>query len=367
MRRSEVMLAFFLILVVVLSGCNQSDQSVSIGSDSVLPREAESLELVEAEEKEAAPEKEVKEEEITEKISVNPEDYTFGPFLGKLVLKANLLRPIVVMIENAPAARPQAGLAEASIVYEYLVEGGITRFAAIFYEDFPKIIGPVRSTRPYFIDLALEYDALLLHAGASPEGFSQLADSPVDHLDELTNSDFYWRSSTRRSPHNLYTGKAQIESYLARRESGVIPEARFPFQKVSFVNQTDMIKATEVKIYYWGGYTVNYKYDQFTGSYLRFIDGLPHLLEGGQKIFADNILIQYVDTKVNDDAGRLNMQMFGSDRAVLIKDGFADSGSWRKGADSMTRFYDSSGQEWSINPGQTWIQVVPKSTIVEYR
>lgn len=367
MRRLGLMIVPIFILILFFSGCGQKDQSQPISGETVIPTETEVLENFETPEQKPQLEDEDVLIETEDTILPSSAEKIVGPYSGKLVTKTELLRPIIVMIENAPAARPQAGLTEASIVYEYLVEGGITRFAALFYEKIPKIIGPVRSTRPYFIELALEYDALLLHAGASPEGFAQLMASGVEHLDEITHSDFYWRSSTRRSPHNLYTGREKIADYLGTVENGELPEAHFPFQRVNFVNQTNIKNAKEIKIYYWGGYTVKYKYDQNTGSYWRFIDDLPHLLEGGKKIFAHNILVQYVDTKVIDDAGRLSMQIEGSNQAVLIKDGCVYQGSWVRGADDITRFLDNNDQEWSINPGQTWIQVVPISTKIEYR
>lgn len=363
MRKIRLMTVIILILALCLSGCgNELDQTPD--NQDKVETDASKQEPVVSNDP-----GENKDEEVV--TNEEPEIHLkTGPFTGKLYQELQLNFPIMAMIENSPAARPQTGLEEASIIYEYLTEGGITRFLALYYERFPETIGPIRSTRSYFIVTALEYEALLLHAGASPDGFALLESSGIEHLDELSNGSKFWRDPKRRPPHNLYTGLTKLTNELAKEvpEEKIFDESisRFPFQMVGFINRSDYSQATDVKITYWGGYTVGYKYDENKGNYLRFIDGLPHLMEGGKKLYAYNILIQYVDTKVKDDQGRLNMDLIGSNKALLFKDGFVTFGSWVKDEGERTRFLDSEGNEWSINPGQTWIQVVPLTTKVDY-
>ncbi len=120
-------------------------------------------------------------------------------------------RPLAVMIENSPAARPQSGLSQASVVYEAITEGGITRFLAIYLNGEPAVIGPVRSARPHFIYLAQEYDPVFVHCGESYEALQILArNSPVRNLDQIKYGKPFWRSRKRPAPHNLYTSSARL-------------------------------------------------------------------------------------------------------------------------------------------------------------
>ncbi|AZR73150.1 hypothetical protein BBF96_06990 [Anoxybacter fermentans] len=370
MGKTELSIVFILVLIIVLSGCGKKEEPVigigdDVESDLKIQRNIEEESLFQTRNGKESNESDLEEDD--DPIESRPTvELKMAPFLGKLMKEFQLPRPIMVMVENAPAARPQAGLEDASIVYEFLVEGGITRFLALYYEKFPERVGPIRSTRPYFIQTALEYDALLLHAGASPEGFHMLVTTGIDHLDQIRSENYYWRSSKRRAPHNLYTGINYLREFLSNYNSDAI-SLRFPYQSVGFVNQAKATPAHDIKIHYWGGYTVEYKYDDKKGNYLRFIDGVPHLMEGGKKIYAYNIFVQYVDTKVKDDEGRLEMKLVGSNKALLFKDGFVFKGTWIKEKGEKTHFLDADGNEWKINPGQTWIQVVPLSTKVEYQ
>ncbi len=379
MRKKEFITVLLLVFVLLVSGCGKKSESTSVDGDKLKEPSTEVSSDMSLEDAMQNREDITSEESLVEQASEAEETvdeeldpvvsqiiYQSGPFLGKMVKEISLKKPVIVMVENAPAARPQCGLEDASIIYEYLVEGGITRFAALYYENFPERVGPVRSTRPYFIDLALEHKALLLHAGASPEGFNLLASSGVKHIDEISNGEIYWRNSSRRAPHNLYTGSKTVLPVVNETEDVDIVESPFTFQSVGFINTHEAASAYEVEIQYWGGYVVTYKYDETRGNYLRFIDGLPHLMEGGKKLYADNIFIQYVDTKVKDDEGRLEMNFDGSNQAILIKDGFAYTGIWKRDEEGKTHFTDLNGNQRTLNPGQTWVQVVPLSARVEY-
>lgn len=380
MRKTGLIPVLLLMTLLVLAGCggkNQVSEAVTHPEETVQKNFTEDLEETNEPKKveELSNEDEISETE--DEIFKNEEDQNIieqpafsqwesGPYLGKLVEGIDLPLPVMVMVENSPAARPQIGLDQASIVYEFLVEGGITRFLALYYENFPAKVGPVRSTRPYFIDTALEYDALLLHVGASAEGFHLLETSGIAHLDQISDGAYYFRDYSRRAPHNVYTGKSILENLWDDPSIREDVKSRFPYQIIGLVNQATVRKADDIKIHYWGGYTVGYKYDEKKGEYLRFIDGFPHLLEGGKKIYADNIFVQYVDTNIIDDEGRLNMETVGTGKALLFKDGFIFLGNWSKEKGEKTYFLDDRGNEWQINPGQTWIQVVPLSVKVDF-
>lgn len=393
MRKAGLIFILLLVLVLSLTGCGKNDQatvqpdndkqqteqvenvdtdgSKDIKEDEPANRVGDAEEEKEEENRIREPEQlvdpdkptgEREEEELEGNEKVNLKT---APFSGKLMNRFSLPRPVMVTIENSPAARPQAGLEDASIIYEFLAEGGITRFLALYYEKFPKKIGPVRSTRPYFIEKAIEYDALLIHAGASPLGWHMLANRDIDHVDQIRIQKYFWRNSSRRAPHNLYTGADSFKDYFSKQNPVEIKK-RFPSRMVSFVDESQANMTEEINIKYWGGYTVDYKYNRQRGNYLRFINGVPHLTESGKKLYAHNIFIQYVDTKVKDDAGRLEMKLEGSNKALLFKDGLVFQGQWVKEKDQPTHFLDGRGNKMTINPGQTWIQVVPTKTKIRY-
>lgn len=140
-----------------------------------------------------------------------------APLTGLPVKQPDLARPVAVMINNAPAARPQSGLAEADMVYEVLAEGGITRLVAI-YQSYhgDATIGPVRSIRPYLITLGETVNGLLVHAGGSTDAYAILQNGGKQHLDEITNASApFWRDSSRKAPHNLYTNEQKLRKAAA--------------------------------------------------------------------------------------------------------------------------------------------------------
>ncbi|MFW6268791.1 MAG: DUF3048 domain-containing protein [Bacillota bacterium] len=291
--------------------------------------------------------------------------FIYSPFTGKLINSKIFNRVVMASIENSSRARPQAGLDRASIVYEFMVEGGITRFLALYWEDIPDKIGPIRSVRSYMIEIAEKYNALLLHSGASPDGFSLLNRvDQVVNLDQIYNGKYYWRSSDKKSPHNLYT-RSNIKDYLEKL-TGQGYKSRFNFNKFSFISSGR--EADEIIIDYWGKYNVLYRYDLDNNNYKRFIYDFdnPHLNEKGKQITCNNIIVQRVKTRVKDDAGRLTVVLEGEGEAIIFKNGNIIKGTWKSNKNKWTYYYNKDGERVTLNPGSTWIQVVPNSTDVQY-
>ena len=127
------------------------------------------------------------------------------PFTGERVAEEISTRPILATINNHPKARPQSGLAQADIVYEMLAEGDVTRLLALYQSEIPEKIGPVRSARSYFIDIAKGFDAFYIAHGYSPEAKSMLESRVVDNINGMHYDGTYFkRSSERKAPHNSY-------------------------------------------------------------------------------------------------------------------------------------------------------------------
>ncbi|MFW5787884.1 MAG: DUF3048 domain-containing protein [Halanaerobiales bacterium] len=291
----------------------------------------------------------------------------YSPFSGMPVDERILQKAIMAVIENSPQSRPQSGLNDAAIIYEFLVEGGITRFLSLYWETVPDKIGPIRSARPYFVEIANSYKALLLHAGASPEGFARIEELNIDNLDQIYNGNYYWRGSQRETPHNLYTGYFKIQNYLEEL-TGQEYETRFDFQNISFVSSEDM-DAEKINIRYTKDYQVKYEYQSQENNYLRYLNDYdnPHMSSREEQLKASNIIIQFVNTERQDDEGRLKMEILGEGAALILKDGVAIEGRWVKENNEWTKYYDVDYNRVELNPGKTWIQVVPVSTQVDIK
>ncbi|RCW82561.1 DUF3048 family protein [Halanaerobium sp. DL-01] len=366
-----VLLLVVILSIAVLSGCSFTDRSEQPAGETVEKNRAggEIADSQMSEEEREEKKEEIKEQyaddEIQQPIEEGENFAGQSPFTGEMLKEIKYKHAISVSIENSPVARPQSGLESAEIVYEFMLEGGITRFLAIFWPEIPEKVGPIRSARPFLIDVANSYDSLFLHAGASPDGFKQLSDSGILHLDQIYQNQYFWRSSKRLAPHNLYSGKIPLQDFTDKLDRIEYPN-RFKFLTASIVSNPQT--AEEITIDYWGDYSVNYRYDEEANIYYRFLYDFktPHRVENGRQLSAKNIIVQFTDTEVKDDEGRLEMDLNKGGKALLFRDGIVVSGNWQKNDDSWIIYYDKNGSELEINPGQTWIQVVPDGTEIKY-
>ena len=307
-------------------------------------------------------------------------------------------RPIAVMVENSPAARPQSGLGDADVVYEILAEGDITRFAAFYHSRSPVKVGPVRSIRPYYVDVAAAMDAVLVHAGWSQEAMNRVDAGGVDHFDEVYGDRvYYWRSPDRKQPHNLYTSIEGIRRGMDKKQ---LRSAWTPVQPVFEAGEArreERMSETggraagvdgkagggkasadasvaaaaggggeAVRLPYSAGYTVSYKYDASSGQYMRRMNGLPHAgAETGQQLAAANVLVCRSSHKVTDSAGRRRVDVQGPGSGYVLSGGKVQAAVWQL-RDGLVRAYAADGQqEIPLAPGVTWIQFVPEAMAVQ--
>lgn len=266
-------------------------------------------------------------------------------------------RPYAVFIENSPQARPQSGLDKADIVYEVLAEGAITRFIAIYQSQAPEMIGPIRSAREYMLDIAIDYDAYIVHAGGSPGALSRIQREQLPSISEISQGQYFTREKFRKAPHNVYSNLSLLEQgAIARnyRQSYLLPTIPFVADDVETRGQD----TKEVVIPYSSGYQVKYIYDEHTKSYHRFINNQPHNdYTTNQQLRAKNVLIAYAKHSVLDKEGRLNINLKTSGKGHVLQNGKSQEVTWRYD-NGLMRFY-VSGKEVPLYAGNTWIQVVP--------
>jgi hypothetical protein len=275
--------------------------------------------------------------------------------------------PFAAMIDNIKAARPQYGLAGADVVYEAPAEGGIPRLMPIFLRSGvdEKSIGPVRSARHYFVDMANEYRVALVHIGASPQGFDALSATGLPDLDEQRGDPGFTRVRTRVAPHNAFVSTTSVRDALQQRGTTFSPSVG-PLHFGTYAPRPKA--ATTIKIDYPGGehYRVEYHYDAARQVYNRIMDGQPHT-DGatGEQYAATSVVIQYADVQPipNDNAGRMDITLVGSGTGILVAEGTQVPLQWSKASlDDPTHFERTDGAPFELPDGQVWIQIVPLET-----
>lgn len=270
-----------------------------------------------------------------------------------------------VMIENSPDARPQSGLKDAGIVFEAVAEGGITRFNALFMESEPNYIGPVRSVRPYYVDLFLPFDASIVHAGGSAQGLAKLRALKVKDIDHGANAQAFQRVSDRYAPHNLYTSMNALDAVNKSRHyssdhvqslprKADSPEATPSVKKISFNLSSDL-------------YNPSFLYDKASNSYERSQAGTPHKdLKSGKQIKPKVVIA--LAMKYSQDGIYSVYGTTGKGQMYVFQDGKVTKGTWKKaGPKKQFVFTDKDGNELALNKGQTWITLVAGSDKVSYK
>ncbi|MBI2939176.1 MAG: DUF3048 domain-containing protein [Chloroflexi bacterium] len=274
-------------------------------------------------------------------------------------------KPIALMVENHPDARPQSGLNRADVVYEVVTEGFITRFLAIFANHDAEVVGPIRSARHYFVALAAEYNAILGHAGASPQGFQAIERTGLVTVDNNFGEGKFYRIRDRVAPHNLYTSVGGVRSSASDRGSATLSGIEYKPDAPLRPANVEAIRVT-----YPDGYYVQYRYDSASNSYLRFMLGQPHVdAYDGAQYRPRNVVVQFVRIWPipGDDAGRVDMELTGSGPAYVFQDGRVVKGTWVKRSETgPTRFRDAEGQPVRLNAGPTWIQIVHTTGSIRY-
>ena len=278
-------------------------------------------------------------------------------------------RPYAVMINNINVARPlQSGLQDAYIIYEIIVEGGITRYMALFLDQDTERIGSIRSARHYFLDYALENDAIYVHHGQSPQASRDFTALGVDRI-EVSENKTGWRDRSLNvsSEHRLFTSIVMLENGLGnkRTERNKDLLLNYSIDEIDMSGLEGATPASNVSIKYSGSITSSYEYDSESKTYKRFVNGDAHTdyVTKEQYTFK-NIITYQVDNYTLDDGenkGRQEIENIGSGTGYYISDGYAVPITWQKSSRSdQTKYYYENGEELKVNDGNTFIQIQPE-------
>lgn len=287
-----------------------------------------------------------------------PVHHYFSPTTG-LAVPTTGGQFFAATIENSPQARPQTGLLNADIVYEMEAEGTITRYLALFHDDIPASVGPMRSARPYFITTAEDWGAPFIHFGGSPEAYQMLKSYPYPQIDGITQGSFFARDSSRQAPHNAYLQTATLSPFHTSVRNDHFRFGRPPIADAKAI-QT-------ISIDYNSFTQVQYVYNAKDKTYLRYQDGKPDDDRStNQQLYATNVIIQYAQMNLisNDSKGRITINLNGPGLALYFTDGKEIAGTWKRDQSGQLVYYDAQGHMMTVSPGKTWIEVVNDSVQV---
>ena len=271
----------------------------------------------------------------------------------------------MVMIENSKAARPQSGLSDADIVFETSAEGGIPRFIALFHGTYPNTIGPVRSVRPYFLNIAKEFNLPVAHCGGSAEALQTIAsNNSIESINEISNGSYFWRDNSRKAPHNLYTSSENIKKYIKEHNWVQSKPTFFNFDS-SYFNDEKLRSSNNINITINSSYNTSYVYDN--GVYKKSMDNADTIdTNTNTALNFSNIIIQKTNITVQSDNNHLNIDQVGEGQGYLISQGKVCDITWKKSSENdRTILYDKDGKEVSLSPGKTIWHIVDKKTKIE--
>jgi len=252
---------------------------------------------------------------------------------------------------------------------------------AIFQSEIPEKIGPVRSTRDYFVDFAFNHDSIFVHHGGSPTGYTRVRNSGVAVMDGMNlEGSVFWRdrtypswasnSGTRALEHSSYTSFERMERHITnqniRFEINDNPAFGFTFNDE--ITTPVNALATRVRVPFSTGYPRTFVFDAETREYLVENRHGAHLdAENRAQVSVANILVQLTDMRVVDNAGRRSVTTIGEGRGYFITDGLVREVTWvRSSLESPMQWYFLDGEPLTLRPGRTWINVLQSSVSVEF-
>ncbi|AXI00062.1 DUF3048 domain-containing protein [Sporosarcina sp. PTS2304] len=305
-----------------------------------------------------------------EQTEETPSQNLLAPFTGEQVTEVLDNRPVVVTMNNHPLARPQSGLAEADQVYEFLAEGNVTRFAAVFQSEMPDQIGPVRSARDYFVHFAEGMDAFFIAHGYSPDAKKLLDDRVVDHVNGMQyDGSLFERSSDRKAPHNSYISKQHIEEAFEKTNAvkKIIKTPPFSFLKPEESDKIGDIASTVTVAYSSDPKFVStYRYDEEMNRYYRSVNSIDTVDKlNERRVELSNVLVMEMNHQIIDQQGRLAIDLQSGGKAILFHEGITREIEW----ENRDGFLLPVEQDLpvSLTVGQTWIHIVPSlSSTVTY-
>lgn len=272
---------------------------------------------------------------------------------------------ILVMVDNQAQARPQMGIDKADVVYEIMAEGGITRYMALFYTEKAETIGPVRSARYYFVQLAKGMDLPYAHVGGSVDALALIGELKLKDINEISNAQkYFWQDSQRKRPHSTYTSTDKLVEAITNKQytykAPDLPPIAADFSGDSVVSGKIALRYATGK----NGYQAQWQWEKSSedGSerYQRYINGTKQLTADGKNLVADTIYVITARTRArNTDPVTSSVDIVGSGEALCFVENKIIKGNWeKKSPQDPLVIKDKEGKVLPRKAGKTWVQVV---------
>ena len=263
---------------------------------------------------------------------------------------------ITIKIDNTYAARPQFGVNEADVVYEEIVEGGITRLAAVFDSQLPSVVGPIRSVRRTDGEIVFPIGGVFACSGGAQYALQSIASAPVKFLDESTSGGAMFRDPKRFPPHNLLGNAAELVK---------VGRGNKPPREI-FTYRAHGVQAPGAKVHsftvgFAAGYATSYTWDQSTQSWNRYIFGAPDLVASGAQLSPKNVIVMNVNYKGGVGVIGAEAVLTGSGPVEVFTDGRVERGTWSRSSLSRPIVYRNNGRAIELTPGQTWVELLDPS------
>lgn len=279
-------------------------------------------------------------------------------------------RPYAIVINNSTVAvKVQTGLQQAYIVYEFPVEGGLTRLMAL-YKDVPDFtIGTIRSSRHNFLDYAMEHDAIFIHYGWSHYAEDDERELRYDYINGTLGGGPFWRENpaSLATEHTAYTSIGKIKEYVKNKEirsttdQGLV--LNYDINGVDLSKKDGNILANNIAIPSNGSINTTYEYDKENKNYKRFVNGNANIDYYTKEQFTvKNIIVQKINTKMASDNYYWDLETVGSGTGYYITEGYAVPITWSKeNREAKTKYRYVDGTEIQLNDGNTYIQLQSNS------
>jgi Protein of unknown function (DUF3048) N-terminal domain/Protein of unknown function (DUF3048) C-terminal domain len=272
----------------------------------------------------------------------------------------SITRPaLTVKIENTPEALPQWGISQADVVYEEIVNGGITRLAAIFNSQAPTKVGPVRSVRPTDTQVVWPIGGIFAFSGGAPYAIDSIETAPVKLIDEDAAGAAMFRDPDLEAPHNLF---ASAPALFAFKGTPTPPPALFSYRAATA--KPVGAPVTKFVVPFPSIYPVTWTWDSATTSWDRTIFGQSDVTGTGQRESPKNVIVMYVNYVNGIGTENSYADLQGSGTAMVFSGGKEIVGTWSRGSSKadIIQYETSSGATIRLTPGQTWVELLNDGT-----
>lgn len=308
-------------------------------------------------------------EEIMEIELIEEEEEEILPKELQIINADSTSRPIAIMVQNSSTARPyHTGLQEAYILYEMVVEGGITRYLALYKDIDEDIeIGSVRSSRHYYLDYAMENDAIYVHWGWSDQAKEDITTYNINNINGLTyeGTYFYRKDIDLSSEHTGYTSLSLINTAInklnIRSEMNNNNLLNYSIEAIDNELLDNVVTANDIDVKFSSSNIVNFDYDEENEVYRKSINNTPHIdYNSGDQYTFKNIIVYNVNNYSMDSYGRQELENIGSGTGYFISNGEAVQIKWSKSSRSSQTVYTyMDGSSLEVNDGNTYIGIAP--------